>query len=81
MQINPFLCWKQNKGGGGLGALRKSGKEKGPKVQPEFLCSGQVDAGRAAGRFSTWPRVSMPDPRRGGWKRGSPRPGTLELPF
>ena len=25
--------------------------EKGPNVLPEFLCSGQADAGRAAGHF------------------------------
>ena len=49
----------------GLGEV---GEEKGPKVRPELLCSGQADTGRAAGHFSTGPRVSMPDPRGGGGK-------------
>jgi hypothetical protein len=63
-------------------ALGKKGKEKGPNVQPELLCSGQVDAGRAAGYFSIWPWpwVSMPDPHSRGWKRGSPDRGHQELP-
>jgi hypothetical protein len=37
-------CWEQIK----RGALGKSGKEKRPNICPEFLCSGQADAGRAA---------------------------------
>jgi hypothetical protein len=43
----------------------KWGRKRGLNVRPEFLCSGQVDAGRAAVRFSTQHRVSMPDPRSG----------------
>ena len=48
------------------------GEEKGPNIQPEFLCSGQADTGRAAGHFSTRPQVSMPGPRSGvgGWGGG-----------
>jgi hypothetical protein len=31
------------KGGGRGEPWERGGKEKGPNVQPEFLCSGQVD--------------------------------------
>ena len=55
--------------------LRKKGKERGPNILPEFLYSGQADTCRAARHFFTWPRVSMPDPRGGGWRRGSPLTG------
>ena len=54
-------------------------KEKGPNVRPELLCSGQADGrtqawrGGAARTLSTGPQVSMPDPRGGEWRRGSPR--------
>jgi hypothetical protein len=47
------------------------GEKKGPNVWPEFLCSGQADAGRAARCFSTGPWVSMPDPHGGGGGKGT----------
>lgn len=62
--IKPFIPWSivgNKKGGGGWGRWGRWGG-KGPNVQPELLCSGQADAGRAAGCLSTQPRVSMPDP-------------------
>ena len=43
-----------------------------PNVRPELLCSGQADAGRAAGCFSTGSWVSMPDPLDGGGKGAAP---------
>jgi hypothetical protein len=31
--------------------------------------------GETAGCFSTWPQVSMPDPRSRGWRKGQPLTG------
>jgi hypothetical protein len=46
---------KKKKKGEPREALGKKGKEKGPNFQPEFLCSGQVDTGRAARHFPLGP--------------------------
>jgi hypothetical protein len=55
------------------GCWGKVGEEKVPNVWPECLCSGQVDAGRAARHFPTGPRVAcLTHAAGGGWKRGSP---------
>ena len=66
------------KGGPGE-ALGEKGKEKYAMPRPArvpILWAG--GRGETARHFSTWPQVSMPDPRGGGWsgERSSPRPGT-----
>jgi hypothetical protein len=50
-----YGCWEQKKGGEVGSPGEKWGREKGPNFWPEFLCSGQADAGRAAGHFPLGP--------------------------
>jgi hypothetical protein len=70
-----------NKKREGLGRLWGRWEGQICDIWPEFLCSGQADAGRLPGAFcsalvgehlSLWPHRE--------WRRDNPQPGTLELP-
>jgi hypothetical protein len=69
-------CWEQNKGGA-WGPWGKVGRKNMPRLaRVPVLWAGRH--GETARHFSTWPWVSMPDPRSRGWggggERGRPQP-------